>query len=157
MTVRQLLLCILLAWTSPAASAQEPELLADVPAATAAGFTIVDLRNRPSDGHSDLVRRLVADYARSHGVTRPVSADWGPIRLPRGETLLAIWPLGTEFDVHGSGGRLLVYAVRNETAAELVLETSAMSVGVRGGEVAAVQETGFRRFVWDGAWLQEAH
>jgi hypothetical protein len=65
--------------------------------------------------------------------------------------------LGTEFDVHESGGRLLVYAVRNETAADLVLETSAMSVGVRGGEVAAVQETGFRRFVWDGAWLQEAH
>lgn len=58
-----------------AAWAQEPELLADVPAAEAAGFTIVDLRNRPDDPHSGLVRQLVAEYARSHGITRTVAAD----------------------------------------------------------------------------------
>ncbi len=135
---------ILLASTARAA---ESELLADTPSARAAGFEIVDMSRRPSDEYSDLVRTLVADYARSHGVYRAASADWAPIRLPGGRVLLAIFPLGAEFDGSGGGGRLIVYAVRSDTAAELALETSAMAVGIgRGGEIAAVDEHGFRVF-----------
>jgi hypothetical protein len=130
--------------TPAGAEAAEPELLADVPAAEAAGFTIIDMKPRPSDEHSDLVRNLVADYARAHGVGRPVRADWAPIRLPSGQVLLAIWPLGAEFDGTGGGGRLIVYSIKSDTAADLLLETSAMSVAVRGGEIAAVNEHGYR-------------
>jgi len=135
--------------------AQESELLADRPAAEAAGFQIIDMRPRPSEEYSPLVRQLIAEYARGLGVDRPVRSDWASIRLPGGQVLLAVWPLGVEFDVPGAdGGRLLVYAVRNDTAAELVLDTTSIAVGVRGGEIAAVDETGFKRFVWDGAKLQ---
>lgn len=128
-----------------AAWAEEPELLADVPAAVAAGFRIVDMRSRPAEEYSDLVRVLVADYARALGVDRPVRSSWAPIKLPGGKTLLAVWPLGAEFDVaNAAGGRLTVYAVRNDTTADLILEDTAMRIAVRGGEIAAVDEHGFR-------------
>jgi len=140
-----LLFCGALGLASAPAGAEEPEMLADVPSATAAGFAIVEMRNRPSEEYSDLVRQLVDDYARSHGVDRPVRSSWAPIRLPDGQVLLAVWPLGTEFNAPGAdGGRLIVYAVRNDAAADLVLEDTAMRVAVRGGEIAAVDENGFR-------------
>jgi hypothetical protein len=136
--------------------AEEHDLLADVPAATAAGFRIVDMRNRPSEAYSDLVRQLVADYARDRGVTRPVNASWAPIRLPNGQVLLAVWPLGAEFDSPDPrGGRLLVYAVQGR-GAELVREAPAMAVAVNDrGEIATVLERGFGAFRWDGSRLQE--
>jgi hypothetical protein len=131
---------------SAPAGAEEPEMLADVPAAEAAGYRILDMRHRPSEEYSDLVRSLVAEYARARGVTRPVNASWAPIQLPGGQIMLTVAPLGAEFDGPGDGGRLLVYAVKNDAVADLVLETAAMSVGVRGGEIAAVDEHGFRVF-----------
>jgi hypothetical protein len=142
-----------------AAYPQEPELLADVPAATAAGFRILDLRRRSGEEYSGLVRDLVAEFASKQGIRRSVNADWSAVRLPGGQVLLLVAPLGAEFDVPGSrSGRLLVYAVKGNTAADLVLNTAAMAVGVdRGGEIAAVQEIGYRRFVWDGRLLQETH
>ncbi|UVF22808.1 hypothetical protein HPT29_027710 (plasmid) [Microvirga terrae] len=136
--------------------AQEPELLADVPSAEAAGFQIIDMGARPSEEYSDLVRRLVADYARSHGVDRPVRSSWAPITLPSGQILLAVWPLGAEFDSPDPrGGHLLVYAVQGRVT-ELVKEVPAMAVGMNArGDLATIYETGFGVFRWSGNTLQE--
>ena len=147
----RLSLTLTIALFASAASAAEPELLADVPAARAAGYQIVDIRSRASEEHSDLVRQLVDDFARSQGVMRSVNAVWALIALPSDQEVLLVSPLGQEFDLPGNrGGRLLVYAVQGR-GAELVLDTSAMRVGVDGhGQIAAIDEKGFRVL-----WLQK--
>jgi hypothetical protein len=119
----------------------------------------LDLRRRSGEEYSELVRHLVAEFASKQGIRRSVNADWSAIRLPSGQVLLLIAPLGAAFDVPGSrSGRLLVYAVKRNATADLVLNTAAMAVGVdMGGEIAAIQEIGYRRFVWDGRSLQETH
>jgi hypothetical protein len=88
---------------------------------------------------------------------RPVNASWAPIRLPGGQELLLVSPLGPEFDVPNTrSGRLLVYAVKGR-GAELVLDSSAMAVGANGrGEIATIDEHSFRRYAWDGSSLQQA-
>jgi hypothetical protein len=140
-----------------AVSAHGPEIIADTPAAIDAGFRILELRSRPDDEHSETVHKIVAEFARSQGVTRPVNTLWAPIRLLSGQVLLAVTPLGAEFEIDGArGGRLLVYAVGRNVTAKLILDTTAVAAGVDDhGTIAAIDENGLRRFVWNGLVLQQ--
>jgi len=151
-------LAVMLA-TAPAWS-QEPEIVADTPAAIGHAFQVLDLRTRTGEEHDVTVAKLVGEFARAAGVTRDVRYVWAPIWTADSRglmTWLVVNPLGAEFDLPGAhGGRLLVYAVRDGGGeASLILDTTAIAVGVDDhSTLAAIDEVGFRSFVWDGSRLQ---
>lgn len=131
----------------------------DDAAALRAGFMVIDWRKLPAVDPAacdkldqDLLRPLFAKV----GVTGPYSVECATATITGHvwpEVLLSVQgahPLLNANDLEGH--RLFVFSQAGPPPGgryELVLTTQAMSVGVKGNEVAAVQPSGFVRYRWN--------
>ena len=132
----------------------------DDDAALRAGFVLIDWQKLPAvsgKACSDLDRDLLRPLFAKVGVSGPYSIECASATITGHawpEVLLSVHgahPLLNANDLEGH--RLFVFSQAGPPPGgryELVLTTQAMSVGVKGGEVAAVQPEGFVRYRWNG-------
>lgn len=139
---------------------------ADSDSALRAGFMLIDWRKLPAVAASacaELDAKLLRPLFAKTGVTGPYEVECATAtitghRWP--EALLSVrgaHPLLNANDMEGH--RLFVFSQAGPPPGgryELVLTTQAMVVGVKGGEVAAVQPEGFVRYRWNGYAFLEA-
>lgn len=138
---------------------------ADSDAALRAGFMLIDWQKLPTLAASvceELDAKLLVPLFAKVGVTGPYGVECATAtvtghRWP--EVLLSVrgaHPLLNATDMEGH--RLFVFSQAGPPPGgryELVLTTQAMMVGVKGGEVAAVQPEGFVRYRWNGNAFRE--
>lgn len=135
----------LTAWTPPA----EVELRADTAAADAAGL----YRPLPFDNAApvDLVLAVLADNgfdAEPHAV----SSFYAMGGIVPGELVMIVQVRGQAHEIPGvQGQRLLGFYYDDARAGwRLVLDTAAMSYGIKSGEIVAIRDDGLDPFRWDG-------
>lgn len=144
----------LLASPALAQSAWEPgpELQADTQSAIGAGFSMIEHWHNPAP--AELVSAVLDPLVQDLQPTRPWGFESFYVlnQVVPDRVFLFVTMKGVDWDVPGEyGARIFGFVFDMEPFRwRLVLDTTAMKIGFNRYEIAAVQENGFVRYIWNG-------
>lgn len=153
MVLRPTLLALTLL-ASPALAQSElgHEIHADTGSAVDAGFQLVEHWHNPAP--DELVQAVLAPLVEELQPTRPWGFESFYVlnQVVPDRVFLFVTMKGADWDVPGEyGARLFGFVYDVEPFDwRLVLDTTAMKIGFNRYEIAAVQENGFVRYIWNG-------
>lgn len=131
----------------------------DNDAALRAGFMLIDWQKLPavdSQACDKLDKDLLRPALARLGIAGPYAVNCASATVTGNrwpEVLLLVQGAhdGLNNPDDGEGHRLFAFShAAGSTGYQLVMSTQAQAVGVKGGEIAAIQPEGFQRWRWNG-------